>query len=72
MESGMISDWKDVYRQERKGPGYVIEDGRSPRVRGCSIADVKPMSQSMAVAFIRAGLALQGTNPLVGDNRNHY
>jgi hypothetical protein len=29
----MTSDWKDVYRQERQRPGYVIEDGRLPRGR---------------------------------------
>ncbi len=27
----MTSDWKEVYRQEQKRPGYVIEDGRLPR-----------------------------------------
>jgi eukaryotic-like serine/threonine-protein kinase len=26
----------------------------------------------MAAAFIRAGLALQCANPLVGNNRSHY
>ncbi len=29
----MTSDWKEVYRQEQKRPGYVIEDGRLPRGR---------------------------------------
>lgn len=29
----MTSDWKEVYRQERQRPGYVIEDGRLPRGR---------------------------------------
>jgi hypothetical protein len=24
-------DWKEVYRQEQKRPGYVIEDGRRPQ-----------------------------------------
>ena len=23
------SDWRDVYRQERRRPGYVIENGKS-------------------------------------------
>jgi len=25
----MISDWRDVYRQEKRRPGYVIENGKS-------------------------------------------
>jgi len=25
----MISDWRDVYLQEKRRPGYVIENGRS-------------------------------------------
>jgi hypothetical protein len=29
----VTSDWKEVYRQEQKRPGYVIEDGRLPRGR---------------------------------------
>jgi hypothetical protein len=29
----VTSDWKEVYRQERQRPGYVIEDGRLPRRR---------------------------------------
>ena len=27
------SDWKQVYRQDRQRPGYVIENGRKPRRR---------------------------------------
>jgi hypothetical protein len=27
----MTSDWRDVYRQEKRRPGYVIENGRLPR-----------------------------------------
>ena len=26
----MISDWRDVYREERRRPGYVIDNGRPP------------------------------------------
>jgi hypothetical protein len=29
----VTSDWKEVYHQEQKRPGYVIEDGRLPRGR---------------------------------------
>ena len=29
----MTSDWKQVYRQDRQRPGYVIENGRKPRRR---------------------------------------
>ena len=25
----MISDWREVYRQEKRRPGYVIENGKS-------------------------------------------
>lgn len=25
----MISDWRDVYRQEKRRPEYVIENGKS-------------------------------------------
>ena len=25
----MTNDWHDVYRQEKRRPGYVIENGRS-------------------------------------------
>jgi len=26
----MTSDWRDVYREEKRRPGYVLENGRSP------------------------------------------
>jgi hypothetical protein len=25
-----IADWREVYREERRNPGYVIENGRPP------------------------------------------
>jgi hypothetical protein len=25
----MTSDWREVYRQEKRRPGYVIENGKS-------------------------------------------
>jgi len=26
----VTTDWRDVYREEKRRPGYVLENGRSP------------------------------------------
>lgn len=47
----MTSDWKEVYRQELKRPGYVIEDGRLPRER----QQEAPLERTVIVGAIRLG-----------------
>jgi hypothetical protein len=42
------TDWRVVYREERRRPGYVLENGRSPITRGegaTSKRETKPPMQ---------------------------
>ncbi len=38
----MTADWHEVYLQERRRPGYVIENGRLPRERDRKSRDKQP------------------------------
>ncbi len=38
----MTSDWREVYLQEKRRPGYVIENGRLPHVRDRKSRDKQP------------------------------
>ncbi len=40
----MTSDWREVYLQEKRHPGYVIENGRLPHER-----DRKPWNKQPAI-----------------------
>jgi hypothetical protein len=41
----MTSDWREVYLQEKRRPGYVIENGRLPQ------RDRDPGEKQKAVVF---------------------
>jgi len=42
----MTSDWREVYRQEKRRPGYVIENGRLPHGR-----DRKPRGRQPVIVL---------------------
>ena len=47
---------------------YAMEPISNPQTLGLVVEVI----ELMAVAFIRAGLAPQSSNPLIGNDRNHY
>ncbi len=42
----MTSDWREVYLQEKRRPGYVIENGRQPHER-----DRKPRNKQPVIVL---------------------